>query len=88
MVERVVEIADAVVDHVNALRTYHLEQTGQAENSSASSSSTTTNPEIPAPLTTKMVLEGIHYYRIHDYVEQVALVNILPSFLDTHPQVR
>ena len=34
------------------------------------------------------VLGGIHYFRCHDYVELVALVNILPQFIAQHPKVR
>lgn len=33
------------------------------------------------------ILSHIHYYRVHDYVEQIALVNVLPALLDTNPQV-
>lgn len=34
------------------------------------------------------MLRHIHYYRIHDYVEQIALLNTLPAFLKEHPEVR
>ena len=30
----------------------------------------------------------MHYFRVHNYIEQLALVNILPSFLNSHPDVR
>ena len=33
------------------------------------------------------VLAGIHYFRCHDYIELVALVNILPQFVAQHPKV-
>lgn len=33
------------------------------------------------------MLRHIHYYRIHDYVEQIALLNTLPAFLKEHPEV-
>lgn len=33
------------------------------------------------------VLAGIHYFRCHDYIELVALVNILHEFISQHPKV-
>ncbi|KJE92059.1 RAD51C protein [Capsaspora owczarzaki ATCC 30864] len=39
-------------------------------------------------MTAQQVLAGIHYFRVHDYIEQLALVNILPEFLAEHPAVR
>jgi hypothetical protein len=41
-----------------------------------------------AALTVEDMLRHIHYYRIHDYVEQIALLNTLPAFLKEHPEVR
>ncbi len=38
--------------------------------------------------TMKGVLSGIHYYRCHDYIELVALVNLLPDIVSQHPKVR
>jgi RAD51-like protein 2 len=37
--------------------------------------------------TLEKVLAGMHYFRCHDYVELVALVNILPQFVSQHPKV-
>ena len=34
------------------------------------------------------VLSRIHYFRIHDYVQQLAVVQTLPTFLKAHPQVK
>lgn len=34
------------------------------------------------------VLSRIHYFRIHDYVQQLAVVQTLPTFLKVHPQVK
>lgn len=39
-------------------------------------------------MSTREVLETLHYYRVQDYVEQIALMHLLPAFLDKHPQVR
>ena len=40
-----------------------------------------------ASLNIESILNGIYYYRIHHYIEQVALVNILPQFLEQHKKV-
>lgn len=37
--------------------------------------------------TMEKVLKGIHYYRCTNYVEVIALVNVLPRFLEVHPKV-
>jgi RAD51-like protein 2 len=34
------------------------------------------------------ILAGIHYYRVHDWVEQVALVHLLPSIIYANPKIR
>ena len=38
--------------------------------------------------TLEAVLTGMHYFRCHDYLELVALVNILPDFISKHPKVQ
>ena len=38
-------------------------------------------------LQVQKLLSGIHYFRIHDYVEQLAVVQTLPAFLKAHPKV-
>jgi len=42
------------------------------------------NIELP---TLDSVLSRIHYYRIHDYIEQMALFNMLPTILKQNPKV-
>ena len=44
--------------------------------------------ETARQFTLEKVLTGIHYFRCHDYLELVALVNLLPEFLTQHPKVR
>ena len=34
------------------------------------------------------ILGSIHVYRVHDYVEQIAVVASLQKFLDEHPKVK
>lgn len=38
--------------------------------------------------TLEKILSGIHVFRCHDYVELLALVNLLPDFLREHSKVR
>lgn len=40
-----------------------------------------------APPTTVDILENTHYFRVHDYIEQIALINTLPAFIRDHPEV-
>ncbi len=42
---------------------------------------------LASDFTLDKILAGIHYFRCHDYVELVALVNILPQFIAQHPKV-
>ena len=37
--------------------------------------------------TLEYALSRIHYYRCHDYIELVALVNLLPEIVAQHPKV-
>ena len=37
--------------------------------------------------TLEKILSGIHVFRCHDYVELLALVNLLPDFLREHSKV-
>ena len=37
--------------------------------------------------TLETALAGMHYFRCHDYLELVALINILPDFISKHPKV-
>lgn len=73
IVERVVEIALAAVQHISSV----------ADKSE--------DPELrqcAQEFTLDKILDGIHYFRCHDHVELVALVNILPQFRCQHPKVR
>ena len=63
VVERVVEMAEALLAHLDAV---------------AGSSRTELGPH---GLSLESILEGITYYRVHSYVEQIALINLLPSLI-------
>ena len=43
---------------------------------------------LEAHLATNAVLSRIHCYRVHDYVELVALLNVMEDFLAAHPKVK
>ncbi|EGD72364.1 hypothetical protein PTSG_00384 [Salpingoeca rosetta] len=34
------------------------------------------------------MLEGVHVFRVHNYIEQIAVLNALPAFQIDHPQVK
>lgn len=38
--------------------------------------------------TPEKILSGIHYFRCHNYTELIALVNLLPNFLEDHEKVK
>ena len=65
------EIAEAVISHLQQMTVNRSEEEKQITNS----------------LTMEKILSEISYYRVHDYVEQIALVNVLPSILHGNPQV-
>lgn len=68
MVERVVEMATALVKH--------LEAVSQA------------NEGMQMTLTVEHILDHIYYFRVHDHIEQIALINTLPLFIESHPNVK
>lgn len=71
VIERVVEIAEAVVEHLNEMTADKSKEEQRAASS----------------FTVNEILSHIFYYRVHDYVEQIAMVNILPRLLHEYPQV-
>eukprot|EP01125_Pyxidicula_operculata_P000937 TRINITY_DN1080_c4_g1_i1.p1 TRINITY_DN1080_c4_g1~~TRINITY_DN1080_c4_g1_i1.p1 ORF type:complete len:425 (+),score=99.67 TRINITY_DN1080_c4_g1_i1:156-1430(+) len=98
MTERMVEIAESLTRSIKERRALLIEEL-KSENPDPSTTSSS-YPEgttfvdgipeylLPPELDTDKILNSIYYYRLHDYIEQIALVNILPSFLRDHPLVR
>ncbi|KAG2482481.1 hypothetical protein HYH03_018588 [Edaphochlamys debaryana] len=80
MVERCVDIAEGAVRHVRALAEAQAAQ-GRPQLADALRSGA-------VPYDVEGLLRGIHYFRIHDVTEQLALVTSLPRFLQLYPQVR
>ena len=50
--------------------------------------SPTEQKEAVSWFTTESVLSNLHYFRVHDYVELLAVVHLLPDFIKEHPKVR
>ncbi|XP_064391836.1 DNA repair protein RAD51 homolog 3-like isoform X2 [Halichondria panicea] len=73
VVERVVDMAKAAVAHLTTVAQSNHDQDMEAGLSG---------------FTLEGVLSGIHYYRCHDYIELVALVNLLPDIINQHPKVK
>ena len=73
MVDRVMDIAKATVAHCKDI--------AQAERNQEQVQRMKT-------YTAESVLDGVHYFRCHDYVELVACVNLLPNFIKDHPKVK
>ncbi|KAJ3326431.1 DNA repair protein rad51c [Blyttiomyces sp. JEL0837] len=47
------------------------------------------SPNSPCPeITLNSILENIHYYRVYDHLQQVALMNQLPSILEEKKRVK
>ncbi|KXZ49172.1 hypothetical protein GPECTOR_23g99 [Gonium pectorale] len=80
MVERCADIADGAVRHVTAMADKQA-AAGRPALAEALRSGA-------VAFDTPSLLRGIYCFRIHDYTEQLALVNMLPRFLQQYPQVR
>lgn len=77
IVERLVEIAEALVQHAAcAVRAAPPDDRSRLEDSLAAS------------LTRDTILSRVHYIRVHDHVEQLAVVHILDDWLQQHPRVK
>jgi len=72
VMERVIQVAQAASNHLVLM----------AENRM------NCEKEEAKRFTLESVLSRIHYYRVHDYVEQIALINLLPSVLREKPEVK
>ncbi|XP_065890495.1 DNA repair protein RAD51 homolog 3-like isoform X2 [Dysidea avara] len=66
LVDRVYKVASATVEHIKRV----AESSGDKEMKQAASQ-----------YTVEKVLSSIHHYRCHNYIELIAVVNILPEFV-------
>ena len=46
------------------------------------------NELAPVNVTVEALLSGIRYYRVHDHIEQVALLNLLDGIVQARPQIK
>ena len=99
MVERLEEMAAAMLERLKQLQTYRRKRKRRKHNSSnsfqdtpaqndTSDSSGLAESSSQFPLSLESVLSNIHIFRVHDYAEQLAVVKILPSFLKTNRNIR
>lgn len=75
VVDRVKDMGEAVVSWIKDVAAQEEEDEGEQRR------------EALEKFTLESILSHIHYYRVHDYIEQIALLNILPAFLKEHPSV-
>eukprot|EP00271_Cylindrocystis_brebissonii_P001866 TRINITY_DN12185_c0_g9_i1.p1 TRINITY_DN12185_c0_g9~~TRINITY_DN12185_c0_g9_i1.p1 ORF type:complete len:351 (+),score=56.76 TRINITY_DN12185_c0_g9_i1:174-1226(+) len=73
MVERALEMAVGMIDDVK-----HL----------AAVSHRPDVERLMTLITPDEILSRIHYYRVHDYTEQIAVINLLEEFLENHRDVK
>lgn len=91
IVERVAEIAMASIQHIASVAEKDQKDLGMLGLWTNRQSVVLYYADLKRcaeEFTLDKVLGGIHYFRCHDYVELVALVNILPQFIAQHPKVR
>jgi len=72
VMERVIQVAQAASNHLVLMAENRMD----------------CEKEEAKRFTLESVLSRIHYYRVHDYVEQIALINLLPSILREKPEVK
>ncbi|KFO32156.1 DNA repair protein RAD51 homolog 3 isoform X1 [Fukomys damarensis] len=73
MVERVVDLATACIQHLHLIAGTHREEEHQ---------------KALEDFTMENILSHIYYFHCHDYTELLAQVYLLPDFLSDHPKVR
>eukprot|EP00944_MAST-04C_sp_MAST-4C-sp1_P015136 g15136.t1 len=99
MVERLEEMAAAMLERLKQLQTYRRKRKRRKHNGSNSfqatpapnndsGSSGLADSSSQFPISLESVLSNIHIFRVHDYAEQLAVVKILPSFLKTNRNIR
>ncbi|OBS74431.1 hypothetical protein A6R68_15036 [Neotoma lepida] len=73
MVDRVVTLATACIQHLHLIAGAHMEEDHQ---------------KALEDFTLENILSHIYYFRCHDYTELLAQVYLLPDFLSDHSKVR
>ena len=79
--ERVIEIIDGTANRLAALEP-------SAQHQHQQEISVEQRAKELEGFTVDNVLSRIHYFRVHDYVEEIALLNVLEDFVRDHPKVK
>ena len=77
MPQRAKEIAEGLASHITSLSRRKGYSGSDIDSGSAGGA-----------LTAESLMRGVHVFRVFDYVEQLAVLSFLPSFLACHPRVR
>ena len=107
MVERLEEMANAMLERLKQLQQYRRKQKQRKTNGnntngntnensingnnntlSSSSKSSRKKRTDDIDITIESILSNIHVFRVHDYAEQLAVVKMLPTFLNDHSNVQ
>ena len=81
MVERVMEMAQALSDNL-------MKIANKAIKNSKSDADTSNFQSVAAKMTPERLLQGIHVFRAHNQTEQLAVINSLSAFLQTHTTIK
>jgi len=84
MAERLVEVATHLHRHLSGLA---LDKTNNNTDNTTDNNIQTTPAPVSVP-TVKDILSHITYYRVHDYIEEIALLNILPRIIREHGSIK
>ena len=81
MVERVMEMAQSLSEHLMKIAI-------KAIKNSKSDVDTSNFQSVAAKMTPERLLQGIHVFRVHNQTEQIAVINSLSAFLQTHTTIK
>jgi len=84
IVERVIEIAQGMIDRIAQEENFQNQDLGNQKKHSQQQK----NSNEIHNLTVEGILSRIHYFRVHDYIEEIALLNTLEEFINSHPNVK
>ena len=86
--ERAAEMAEALVDVLQQSVEHRVEERVENGDIPAEKLAEEVAKELGLLPTVDSILAKIYYYRVHDYVEQIALVNVLSSLLKEDPLIK
>jgi len=80
MPERLATIAEGLIERLRMIT--------MASSTSVSEKIHEDQKEALKQVTREKILKNVHVYRVYDYVEQISCLKSLPTFLETHPEIR